>query len=204
MDPIKGAYYSPEYCKPERFASYARQIGETLSLSPESVLEIGIGNSVVSTFLRGAGIPTVTMDLCPDLRPDIAASVAELPFREGAFDTVLCFEVLEHLPFDLFSQCLSEIRRICRRHTLLSLPHSGRYYTLIAKLPRFYPNIFVEAPYIFPPVHTYDGRHYWEIGKRDYPLQRITAALTGAGYRLDRYYRIPEHPYNAMFVLSSI
>jgi SAM-dependent methyltransferase len=202
MNADRKRYFSPEYCKPERFATYARQIGETLTLSPENVLEIGIGNSVVSTFLRGAGIPTVTTDLCPDLQPDIAASVTELPFREGAFDTVLCFEVLEHLPFDRFASCLSEIRRISRRYTLLSLPHSGRYYTLTAKLPRFYPNIFIEAPYLFPPQHSYNGIHYWEIGKRDFPLHRINTALHEAGYRIDRYYRIPEHPYNAMFVLS--
>jgi SAM-dependent methyltransferase len=55
-------------------------------------------------------------------RPDVFADAAELPFRDGSFDTVVLFDVLEHLgkPND----ALREIARLLRPggSALLSVP----------------------------------------------------------------------------------
>jgi SAM-dependent methyltransferase len=62
-----------------------------------------------------------------------------------------------------------------------------------------------EAPR--PPVphdwgdHEFDGEHHWEIGVAGYPLERFTEALSEAGFRLAREFRVPENPWHHFFVL---
>ena len=43
-----------------------------------------------------------------------------LPFREGAFDTVICCQALEHLPNPI--RALQELERVCRKRLFLTLP----------------------------------------------------------------------------------
>jgi SAM-dependent methyltransferase len=58
-----------------------------------------------------------------------AASAAALPFLSEAFDCVVFSEVLEHVPQELETQCIAEIRRIlCAGGTLiLTTPHRGTF-----------------------------------------------------------------------------
>ncbi len=53
--------------------------------------------------------------------PLYPASIYSIPYKSGAFDLVLCLEVLEHL--DQPERALEELMRITRRHCLLSVPH---------------------------------------------------------------------------------
>lgn len=43
-------------------------------------------------------------------------------------------------------------------------------------------------------VHKYDGKHYWEIGKAGYPLSKIINDIQRAGFKIERTYRVFEHP----------
>lgn len=49
------------------------------------------------------------------------ADATRLPFRDQCFDIVVCLEVLEHLPNP--SEALEELRRVSRRHVLISVPN---------------------------------------------------------------------------------
>lgn len=55
------------------------------------------------------------------------ASVAALPFPDGAFDVVTFSEVLEHLPADLERPAIGELRRVVADHgtLILTTPHKG-------------------------------------------------------------------------------
>ena len=60
------------------------------------------------------------------LRPEgasfLLADVRDLPFKDNAFDTVIASEVLEHLEVKDFPTGLSELRRVCRRQLILTVP----------------------------------------------------------------------------------
>jgi SAM-dependent methyltransferase len=45
------------------------------------------------------------------------------PFPDKSFDTVLLFEVLEHVPEP--AETLAEARRLARKNVLITVPHSG-------------------------------------------------------------------------------
>ena len=54
----------------------------------------------------------------------IACSVEELPFPNEKFDLVTSFEVLEHLPYDIFSKSVSELERVSKKYIAVSVPNN--------------------------------------------------------------------------------
>jgi SAM-dependent methyltransferase len=43
--------------------------------------------------------------------------------------------------------------------------------------------------------------HYYEIGMAGYPIERITDTISGAGWTIDRDFRVPENPWHHFFAL---
>ena len=60
------------------------------------ILDVGCGDKPFEQFL--SGLEHVGVDHTPTSRADVRAVAGELPFPEGTFDTILCTEVLEHVP----------------------------------------------------------------------------------------------------------
>jgi SAM-dependent methyltransferase len=117
-----GQYVSREYNTKERLCSFWHQVDETFELGAQDVLEVGLGSGLVADWLRKAGLEVKTLDLDPELKPDIAGSVLEIPLADDAIDSVLCCQVLEHLPFEQFEVALAEIGRVSRLGAVISLP----------------------------------------------------------------------------------
>jgi len=196
----KKFYFSEKYLSTKRWLSYWHQIKEVLNLAPQSVLEIGVGNKIVSNFIRIQNINIKTIDVNLKLEPDFVGSVLDLPFKNNEFDVVLCAEVLEHLPFEKFRKALEEINRVSKKHVVLSLPHWGISLYFGIKLPLLKKlEIFIKLP--FYKKHKFMGEHYWEIGKRGYPLRKIKGLIKQAGLEILKDYLVFEVPYHHYFIL---
>lgn len=195
-------YFSSQYCHPARMASYGYQIKETLNCKPKKLLEIGIGNGIVSRILRESGLLVTTLDYDEKLDPDVIASVTDMPLDDGSFDVVLCCEVLEHIPYSEFEKALREICRVTRKHLIITLPDKDRFYSIAARLPLMsrVRRLCVECPFLMPKEHKYDGEHYWEIGKKGYSLGRICKSINNSGFNIISTYRMREIPWHRMFV----
>lgn len=198
---VKPDHYGRRYDAKDRWLGYWYQADMTIRTKPESVLEVGAGNQAVSALLKRQGIAVTTVDIDPDLKPDIVASVTVLPVPSASFDTVLCAEVLEHLPFDQFALALVELKRVARKFVVLSLPHWGITLRLCFKLPLF-PLVDVMFKIPWFRRHHFDGQHYWEIGKAGYPTARIRQIIKDVGFTIadDRVH--PDDPAHHFFMLS--
>ncbi|MDF1596994.1 MAG: class I SAM-dependent methyltransferase [Acidimicrobiia bacterium] len=64
----------------------------------------------IRRYLESAGIRYVGLDLESKLPIDIQADATMLPFRDGTFDVIICYQVLEHIPNDLTA--LEEMARV--------------------------------------------------------------------------------------------
>lgn len=160
-----------------RFCSYAYQISEILSTNPKKVLEIGIGDATVGSYLKkNTNIDYLSLDIAIDLKPNIVGDLKKLPFLDNTFDTVCAFEVLEHLPFDAFEESIKELIRVSRKNLLISLPHFGPSLLIDFKIP-FMKRLRLALKLPYHPKHFFNGEHYWEIGKKDYPSSRILKIL---------------------------
>ena len=197
----KSHYAFSRYVGFDRWASYHTQIKETLLLQPESVLEIGLGDGVYRNYLESqTKVRYQSLDIDPELKPDIVGSVTAIPFPDNAVDYVMAFEILEHLPFEEFPIALKEIARVAKRGAIVSLPHFGPPVKLLFKLP-FLPEISFSFKIPYMPRHHFNGQHYWELGKKGYPVSRVLKEI-------ERYFIVEKHfvpfenQYHHFFILT--
>jgi SAM-dependent methyltransferase len=88
-----------------------------------TVLDVGCGRRPYEkTFFAGATTYIGTDYLSERSQPDVISSALQIPFKPGAFDTVVSTEVLEHVPEPL--RALTEMRRVLKPggHLVLSTP----------------------------------------------------------------------------------
>lgn len=196
-------YFNLEYDSKSRWASYWYQINEVIGFSPITILEIGVGNKTVSDYLKKTGFKIKTLDFDESLKPDFVGDVLNLPFKKDSFDVVLCAEVLEHLPFTKFKKALKEIRRVCRIGAVITLPHFSitNIYFGIKVIP-FVPKKEFHLKIDVPLKHQFLGEHYWEIGKRGFPLSRINLKIKEAGFKIRKQFYPLENPKHDFYVLE--
>ena len=199
----KKHYDFQKYCEEERFASYWHQLKEILAFSPAAVLEIGVGDRVIGSYLKNnSGVEYTCVDIAEDLLPDVVGDVTALPFQDNKFSLVCAFEVLEHLPFYKFGVALGEMKRVARKNVIISLPHWGRHFSVSVRLP-FFKKIRWQRKFNFWPIeHIFKGEHYWEIGKKNYSVGRIKMEIEKAGLKVVNDYIAFNSPYHHFFILE--
>ncbi|MFC1675667.1 methyltransferase domain-containing protein [Planctomycetota bacterium] len=200
-------YRSGDYISIHRFASFYYQISLTLQTGPKRILEIGVGNKIVSSYFKNIGLDIVTSDINPDLSPDVLADVTKLPFEDGAFDTVLAFEVLEHLPWEKAIEALAELSRVSSKTVIISLPYHGATFEMMLKLPfnkflfkKSYLNFFARLPLSIFNTKIKTPDHFWEIGRKGFGLKKVRKAICEK-LVIEKEVRAQMNPNHYFFVL---
>jgi hypothetical protein len=197
----KTNYDFSRYAFEGRFVSYYWQLKEVLAQKPSSVLEVGVGDRVFGSFIKNnTTVSYTSLDVALDLHPDVAGSILKIPFADKSFDVACAFEVLEHLPFKDFDTAVGELVRVARTHVVISIPHFGPTFSFSLKIP-FLPQMRFAVKIPFPKRHPFNGQHYWEAGKRGYPISLIREKLSSRG-ELVRDFVPFGSPYHHFFVLA--
>ncbi|MBL8291910.1 MAG: glycosyltransferase [Bryobacterales bacterium] len=102
------------------------------------------------------------------------------PYADASFDTVLCCELLEHLPSDPMFM-MAEINRILKLdgHLVLTTPNIGSLRALSGILQGYHPGFF--PAYLRPGPDVTDARH-----NREYTPKEIYRLLHDAGFTVTR------------------
>ena len=194
-------YQFLRYSNPARFASYYFQLKELFASKPQSVLEVGVGDAVIGSYLRtNSKIAYTSFDYAADLHPDIVGDVCAIKLPDASFDVVCAFEVLEHIPFEKFEGAIQEMARVARKRVIISVPHFGPPFLFLCKIP-FLPLLRLAFKFPFPRTHAFNGQHYWELGKKGYSPARLRGILKKYG-TLVRDYVPFENQYHHFFVLD--
>lgn len=197
-------YRFSDYMDQRRWASLWYQMNEILRAEPRSVLEVGKGAGLLGALLKQYDIEYRSVDIDPELEPDYAASLTVLPFENASFDVVVCFQVLEHLPFEEFPLSLKELARVARDRIVLSLPDARKAWPCSISIPKIGTiRAAITVPSFFRETHEFDGQHYWEINKRGFELGKIVSIILRNGLSLERQFRVPENLYHRFFVLNT-
>jgi hypothetical protein len=195
----KDAYKSAHYSDLYQLMSFSHQINDICRMKPKSILEIGIGNGFMSTFLKSQGFEVLTADINPNLGADIVCDILDLPkFCEGSkFDLVVCCEVLEHMPFEKFDDAISVIASLSNR-AYITLPNYNKFFGFSG----FFDFPRLRKPFnfgIFLPVRRkITEQHFWELDlNNDTSKSNITSILnrkfskiTSSTYKLNRYHHL--------------
>lgn len=198
----KDHYEFKRYMSLQRWISVWHQLDEVISLEPSTVLEVGPGNGIFKNAAQTFGLRVETLDLDPELQPDHLASATDMPFRDDSYDVVCAFQMLEHLPYEVSLSAFKEMCRVARRHVVISLPNAEKAIPISTRLPKLGIKRFhIPLPFLRKQQHVFDGEHYWEISKLDYPLSRIVGDFSKDASLL-KSYRVPEYPYHQFFIFS--
>jgi len=202
VSPKKEKYSFEDYVYFDRWASYWHQVNEVIKTKPKNLLIIGKGDGVVELIFKKYIHEVKTLDIDEKLMPDFMASVNKMPFQDNSFETILCAEVLEHMPFDKFNDSLREIKRICNKNVIMSLPHFGPSIKFLLKTP-FLKEIKISFKIPFYKKHVFNGEHYWEMGKKNYSCGKIRRIIKQY-FKIEKEFVPFENQYHRFFVLTKI
>ena len=103
------------------------------------ILDLGCGTGGYAYHLGRNGFDVVAVDRNPKY-VEIACGLGvdariaagqQLPFEDKSFDSVICIEVLEHIPSHAIASFLHEARRVTNGNMLITVPDSTQYAELI-------------------------------------------------------------------------
>lgn len=111
---------------------YHRLIDFARRHAGRNVLDVGCATGSYALALASSGFQVRATDINPDYVARarergvdaVLARDGQLPFEDGAFDTVILFEVLEHV-LD-HGPLLREVRRVSRGNVLVTVPNCER------------------------------------------------------------------------------
>ena len=133
----------------------------------------------------------------------LLSDVVYLPFKKNSFEIILCCEVLEHIPYSEFEQALFEIYRVSNEFAVISLPAPFVSAAMALNLPHL-PVFKLHAGMRYFTAKKFDGQHYWELGRRGYPLKRIKNAMKNVGFNILYEFRPTLSLFCYFFVLKKL
>lgn len=141
-----------DYCGIEEVLQIRKVRDVIRSLKPSLVLDAGCGEGWTSYVVQRGGYKVIACDLSKDQLskardlfkkgeeniPLILSSVTHLPFKQECYDSVICLDVIEHIP-DM-KLALDECHRVLKRggQLCISVPgllHGIIYDKILLKLP---------------------------------------------------------------------
>ncbi len=205
----KEHYFRKKYDDLGRFISYFYQVDLLTDTDAKTVLEIGKGNGTFSDYLKKFGYQVTTCDFDKDLNPDVVADVRKMPLADNSFDAVTAFEILEHLPFEDFPKALAELKRVSKKHVVISLPYRSTGFEFVFKFPgvrtlfrKLFLNFFIRIPLKFGGIKV-SGQHYWEIDLWNFRLSKVRAEIA-KHFRIVKEVRPVMNHYHYFFVLEKV
>lgn len=121
-----------------------KKVSEVIgSLKPFLVLDAGCGDGWTSSLIHSEGYQVIACDLsknqllkardlfkkCGENIPLILSSLTHLPFKEGCYDSLVCLDVIEHIPN--MKLVLSECHRVLKREGQLCMSVPGQLHGII-------------------------------------------------------------------------
>lgn len=133
----------------------------------DSAVDIGCGNGAYAQHLRSRGFSVIAIDQQDRLQNNdgiqfMIATVPPIPLPDKSCDTVLLYDVLEHIQNE--SELLAEIYRVARKRLILSVPSDND-----GMLPKY--GLCLQ--------HHIDKTH-----QREYDSERLKGVLSEHGFEV--------------------
>lgn len=112
-------------------AAEIERVNCIISLIPDyvnTILDVGCGDGIIANRLtedyKVIALDRAFSPLQYVVTNKINGSIDELPFKDKSFDLVICAEVLEHLPYEVYEKAIIELQRVCAKYIVISVPNN--------------------------------------------------------------------------------
>lgn len=197
-------YHGSDYLCPWRMASIGYQLKFVTKYFPGgSVLEVGAGSGVTSMLLRRLGYRVLSADYAPTVPCDFRADVRQLALADGALDSFVCCQVLEHIPLTDIVGALGELRRVTRWGGVISVPTTRPNWLLMRyNAKRWGTRRVASSPRGTQPMRAPEV-HYWEL-ESNLSTRAFMSKLKEVGFRIEEQIQPVECMYHQYFVVRRV
>lgn len=164
-------YYSADWIKNLeaeihfRWYYHQAKMVYVLSERSEAILEVGVGTGLLSDMLKKRGWNIKTLDIDEGKHPDFCANALDFDYRAHRIDTVLAFEIFEHIPFLTFEKVIENLRLSGIGKIYFSLPWNERKaFSIKVKFPKLREKMWTLW---WPKNQVTTYAHFWEISHKD-------------------------------------
>jgi 2-polyprenyl-3-methyl-5-hydroxy-6-metoxy-1,4-benzoquinol methylase len=205
------------------FSSYFIQLREILELPKsevENIIEIGPGDGIFKSLISKFPYQLTTIDVTSENNPDIICDILNNPIKDKTFDMVVCFQVLEHIPYKYFRSVISTLASISKNYLFISIPYQTNSLAFSLRtrfVSRVLNRMNGKLEFLLNvrlPIRDIDesvlmqrkdkhNPHYWEAGRRSYPIKRICEDIETCKLKILKKFPNPDFPYH-YFILSSV
>ena len=195
--------------------SYYIQMAKVKQLGVGSVLEIGPGDPIVSVYLKSLGVDYSIMDIFEISNPEILSKLEDFD-PAGCiekYDLVCAYQMLEHSPYEFFADNVKKMRVMSKKYVFISLPYSCAGFKISLDIIMGQNRRWKKNMSFYLPGNRRNRRysqnftkdfpwavHYWEIGRKGFPLKRILHDIESAGLNIVEKFH-SENPYH-YFILA--
>ena len=146
----------------------------------DTILEIGVGSGFTANYLKSKNISVTTFDIDEEKKPDITGNIVTHKF-DKRYDMVMAFEVFEHIPFEKFSEILTNLKVVCNKYIILSIPRNEKTWLEIkVRTPLFKWSFRIKT--LRHKLTT--ENHFWEIDYKSYTLKKFIRTVEENGFTL--------------------
>lgn len=130
----------------------------------DRIIEIGVGTGMLSDMLKKRGWKIQTLDIDESKKPDYCMNALDFDYETHQIDTILAFEIFEHIPFETFKKVIKKISDSGVKSVHFSLPwNDAKAFGLSVKLPKLEELSWsIWLPRLNITTHT----HFWELSKK--------------------------------------
>ncbi len=212
LDALEGHIHSAKFLNDRFHYSQYLQMKTIFDLSVKSVLEIGPGEGFVASYMRSLNIIYDTLDNTGN--PTILSDLMDWkPVKEN-WDIVAAFQVLEHLPFSLFEECMVKLIAATKKYIIISLPYHCfglrfKAFLSFGQMKRYKSDIEFHLPTLFK-NRKYRKEymdefpfavHHWELGRRPFYTSKIENIFAINSLKIiDKFHS--ENPYHYFYLLE--
>lgn len=118
----------------ENDVSFLKKVKLIKALIPddvETILDAGCGDGALTNLLVDSKYRILGLDRSQEAlnhvnTDKIKGSINKIPFSDDAFDLVVCSQVLEHLPEEIYRESINELMRVSKKYLIIGVPYRER------------------------------------------------------------------------------
>ena len=212
-------YYSNDFSihRKLQFFSAFYQAKEAI-INPEikTMLEFGTGRNLTKAIVEHYGISHKSVDFDnKKYIPDEVSTIMD--FKDNKkYDIVAAFQVLEHNPLSTLEQHLLKMKSLTKKYIYISVPYSGRWFSLSFNF-NFFPkfafkkSININWQRILKktrPTELYKKRkdkynpHWWEVGDKDFTKSDFKKLIYSMDMKIEKSFHNEFFPYHLFYLIK--